>query len=454
MKNRARIVSGLAALAALFLAPLAQASLSRVSAAERTIETPALTLTASAPEPSDFSLFEGRELTLAAAESERAPSFHPLAAVSLLSEDGAEAPLVSVDELIYPKTRYRVFELLGTPLLGVERGVSLELRWRCADFSCGFASGTVGWLSQDPLGDVDSPNLYGFVGARPHEKTDPLGLAGGPQNPTASEWAQVQQDADFGNLRPSAMPSRGEASIGGAFHKHSSEIGTVVGGMAVTAATEAVIYYAQGKVAEIGIRLGVRLVLRGATHLFRTLQEATAFARSQGATVRYVEEAASGAPMLSARGTKFEAAAGSTARTSAKSAEELVTWVDEGGNLKAAGSPGMRPDAYRYQSGASGARSKRLTGYGQAPYLEFTDASGATVGAKFDGVNSYELIDRKKNPYFSPKAVDQAFRQAAVARHYGLTAVWELPTQEALDAANRFMRSNNIEGIVVRLARP
>ncbi|HEY3351090.1 MAG TPA: RHS repeat-associated core domain-containing protein [Thermoanaerobaculia bacterium] len=32
------------------------------------------------------------------------------------------------------------------------------------------------WLSQDPLGDRDSPNLYGFVGARPHEKTDPLGL--------------------------------------------------------------------------------------------------------------------------------------------------------------------------------------------------------------------------------------------------------------------------------------
>ena len=33
------------------------------------------------------------------------------------------------------------------------------------------------WLSQDPLGDRDSANLYGFVGARPHEKTDPLGLA-------------------------------------------------------------------------------------------------------------------------------------------------------------------------------------------------------------------------------------------------------------------------------------
>ncbi len=32
------------------------------------------------------------------------------------------------------------------------------------------------WLSQDPAGDTDSMNLYGFVGMRPHERTDPLGL--------------------------------------------------------------------------------------------------------------------------------------------------------------------------------------------------------------------------------------------------------------------------------------
>jgi len=174
MKKRARIVSGLAALAALFLAPLAEASITRASTSAR--ETPALALTLAAPEPSDFSLFEGTELTAAAAEPGSAENFHPLAAVSLLSKNEAEAPLVSVDELIYPKTRYRVFGLLGTSILGELRGVSLELHWRSASFSCGFASGTVGWLSQDPMGDVDSPNLYGFVGARPHEKTDPLGL--------------------------------------------------------------------------------------------------------------------------------------------------------------------------------------------------------------------------------------------------------------------------------------
>lgn len=174
MKTRARIVSGLAALAALFLAPLAEASLTRATSAA--IEAPSLTLSAPASAPYEFSLFEGHELTAAAAESERALSFHPLAAVSLLPKDGAEAPLVSAEELSYPKTRYRVFGFLGAPLIGVERGVSLELHWGSGEFRAGLASGTVGWLSQDPLGDVDSPNLYGFVGARPHEKTDPLGL--------------------------------------------------------------------------------------------------------------------------------------------------------------------------------------------------------------------------------------------------------------------------------------
>jgi len=174
-KTRKRLFSGLAALAALLLTPLAEASLTR--AASPAAERPALELALTAPvsEPSEFSLFEGNELTAAADESSSAPGFHPLAAVSLLSKDGAEGSFVSVAEESYPKTRYRVFELLGARIIGVERGVTLTLDWGCADFSCGLTSGTVGWLSQDPMEDRDSPNLYGFVGGRPHEATDPMG---------------------------------------------------------------------------------------------------------------------------------------------------------------------------------------------------------------------------------------------------------------------------------------
>jgi RHS repeat-associated protein len=36
---------------------------------------------------------------------------------------------------------------------------------------------TAAWLTSDPLEDVDSPNLYGYVAGRPHEATDPWGLA-------------------------------------------------------------------------------------------------------------------------------------------------------------------------------------------------------------------------------------------------------------------------------------
>ncbi|MFC5824753.1 RHS repeat-associated core domain-containing protein [Nonomuraea insulae] len=133
-------------------------------------------------------------------------------------------------------------------------------------------------------------------------------------------------------------------------------------------------------------------------------------------------------------------------------AEDYVNWVDEGGNLRAGGSPGMRPDAYRYQSGTPGARSNAVSGYGQAPHISFVDDAGETIGAKFDGVQGNELIDRKLNPMFTTKAVDQARRQSAVAQHYGLQAVWELPTTQAVAAANRFMGANGITGILVRHA--
>jgi hypothetical protein len=234
MKNRARIVSGLAALAALFLAPIADASITRSSTPPR--EAPALALSLAAPESFEFSLFEGTELALAAAESGGAESFHPLAAVSLLSKNGAEAPLVSVDELSYPKTRYRVFDFLGTTLVGVEHGVTLELHWGCASFSCGLASGTVGWLSQDPMGDKDSPNLYGFVRMRPHELTDPLGLLGIEDAPG------IVGDTLMGMLDPRNAWTNAQRAAGGVVGagRFVGKTAVGVGSLVVDAATMSV----------------------------------------------------------------------------------------------------------------------------------------------------------------------------------------------------------------------
>ena len=133
-------------------------------------------------------------------------------------------------------------------------------------------------------------------------------------------------------------------------------------------------------------------------------------------------------------------------------AEDPVNWVDEGGDLRAGKSAGMRSDAYDYQSGVSGARSNAVTGRPMAPQLEMPALDGSTVTAKFDGIDGNEIIDRKLNPMFTVGAVDLARRQAATAAYNGFQAVWELPTEEAVAAANRFMDYAGISTIVVRMA--
>jgi RHS repeat-associated protein len=53
------------------------------------------------------------------------------------------------------------------------------------------------WLSQDPLGDRDSVNLYGFVGGRPHEFTDPTGMClGFNDEPCSVTAGRIDQALD------------------------------------------------------------------------------------------------------------------------------------------------------------------------------------------------------------------------------------------------------------------
>jgi hypothetical protein len=134
-------------------------------------------------------------------------------------------------------------------------------------------------------------------------------------------------------------------------------------------------------------------------------------------------------------------------------AENIVNWVEEGGDLRKASTKKGSSDWYEYESGVAGARSSVSSGRSLVPELSFTDDAGQTIKAKFDGVSGNEVIDRKLNVRWdSAKVVDQARRQAAVAAHHGLKAVWELPTSAAVGSANRWMTHNNITGILVRLA--
>ncbi|MBW8482523.1 LamG-like jellyroll fold domain-containing protein [Actinomadura parmotrematis] len=134
-------------------------------------------------------------------------------------------------------------------------------------------------------------------------------------------------------------------------------------------------------------------------------------------------------------------------------AADAVDWVPEGGDLRLpAPRYGMKPKDYNYQSGVAGARSDLGSGRSLAPQLEMPGIDGDPVTAKFDGLQGDEIIDRKSNPMFTAKAVDQARRQAATAAYHGLRPVWELPTPAAIAAAGRFMASAGITTIELRMA--
>jgi hypothetical protein len=159
-------------LAALLVAlvPRAEASLTRTAALEPTSISASpwpgrpLALDESRTSEPRFNLFEGDELARAAAEPDSAESFHPLAAISLYSQDGADPRLESVDEASYPKTRVWAIDVLGSTLVSRSAGLSLESDWACGDFSCGLASGG----RKDPLGLAASVSLSGvIVGIRP-----------------------------------------------------------------------------------------------------------------------------------------------------------------------------------------------------------------------------------------------------------------------------------------------
>jgi RHS repeat-associated protein len=68
---------------------------------------------------------------------------------------------------------------------------------------------TQSWLSEDPEGDVDSPNLYAFVGWGPHGATDPLGeeriVATGGPDVSIHEYYELNPD---GSIRLNSDGSR------------------------------------------------------------------------------------------------------------------------------------------------------------------------------------------------------------------------------------------------------
>jgi RHS repeat-associated protein len=69
---------------------------------------------------------------------------------------------------------------------------------------------TASWLSEDPLGPVDSPNLYAFVAWGPHAATDPMGLGLFPK--WSNPWV-MRHDLGFCERAVGGLQDVGRASI-------------------------------------------------------------------------------------------------------------------------------------------------------------------------------------------------------------------------------------------------
>lgn len=64
---------------------------------------------------------------------------------------------------------------------------SLRARW--------YDPRTAQFLSEDPLDDIDSPNVYGYVAGRPHEARDPWGLRMGQSQPRVPVQPPIPETA-------------------------------------------------------------------------------------------------------------------------------------------------------------------------------------------------------------------------------------------------------------------
>jgi hypothetical protein len=122
-------------------------------------------------------------------------------------------------------------------------------------------------------------------------------------------------------------------------------------------------------------------------------------------------------------------------------------WVDENNGLK-------RTLAKDYNDSATGARSNVQTRRGQAPALERTLPDGTVRLVRFDGVDGNSMTERKLRIVRSPKAKDQALRQADVLKQHGLTGIWEVPTETERKQAVKLLGNLGISNIRVRVVKP
>lgn len=155
----------------------------------------------------------------------------------------------------------------------------------------------------------------------------------------------------------------------------------------------------------------------------------------------YVE--AGSTPVL-VHNTNFISSPGSSG-----SAACSANWVPEGGFQNSTPpAPSTRSGWFRFQSAAAGSRSD-IGGRSLVPQYSAPDGAGGVITAKFDSAFGDEAIDRKLG--LTGFGKDEAERQVAVAAHHGFQAVYELPSQAKVDAADKLLSGWGVKGIITRI---
>jgi len=322
------------------------------------------------------------------------------------------------------------------PLTGVNY---VRARW--------FDASTGTWLSPDPLGYVDSSNLYAFAGGDPVNGRDPLGLADAGDAPWYTDLVAAVQES---------VSSEGQ--------KSSAAVGAV--------------YEVAKKWLDLPFTLTDKYKNAVARGVQRTESaEADALREDVGASLRHRDEDLANvaygdvggnvviAPTLIALQGGAESVVLSTVARSGRVLRTAVNANGErrviSGSFREGGNRGlvwvdenahMSKEAHAYQSGSYGARSNIRTQRGLAPSLLYDNPYSRTNIVRFDGLESQMLIDRKLSTFSTPKARKALLRQAeAIRQNPGYSLMYEVPTVSEKRRLQKLLASEQITSSSIRV---
>lgn len=276
------------------------------------------------------------------------------------------------------------------------------------------------FLTRDPAGFVDGPNLYTYVNQNPWSKCDPDGLF---WSALVTVGFAIYDTYQVATGQISGGEYAGRMALNGAALVADAATGGMGGGVAVRLAANG------SRVVKAGV--AVAKAIDKANNVY----EAATGAVETGHTIMEAAETGDGRGVIRAAIQKAGEKMVETSLGVRKKSKGEIEWVKEKhGNSKAAA----------YESGAPGHVP------GEAPRLKATDADG-TVTAKFDGVDGDVMVDRKLAVTTFPKSEKQMLRQSATAAENGYSVRWEVPTESQARRAEKMADKLGVKNVDVKV---